>query len=146
MNNSEPTTRKRFYCNKNENEFDLSSMDDTTEAISEAISKGATSISSLSFSWIPDKYHRAPVRYGNLYLVFEKGRSLSINRAQATTMISFCAIIMMLTLLPYLFGYQLKTAYILKYHQSFMEEKTATSIYLLSIRNSWTGLWKSAVR
>ena len=39
MNNSEPTTRKRFYCNKNENEFDLFSMDDTTEAISEAISK-----------------------------------------------------------------------------------------------------------
>ena len=89
MNNSEPTTRKRFYCNKNENEFDLFSIDDTTEAISEAISKGATSISSLSFSWIPDKYHRAPVRYGNLYLVFERGRSLSINRAQAITMISF---------------------------------------------------------
>lgn len=89
MNNSEPTTRKRFYCNKNENEFDLFSMDDTIEAISEVISKGATSISSLSFSWIPDKYHRAPVRYGNLYLVFERGRSLSINRTQAITMISF---------------------------------------------------------
>ena len=79
MNNSEPTTRKRFYCNKNENEFELFSMDDTTEAISEVISKGATSISSLSFSWIPDKYHRAPVRYGNLYLIFEKGKNLRIN-------------------------------------------------------------------
>lgn len=89
MNNSEPTTRKRFYCNKNENEFELFSMDDTIEAISEVISKGATSISSLSFSWIPDKYHRAPVRYGNLYLIFEKGKSLRINRTQAIPMISF---------------------------------------------------------
>ena len=89
MNNSEPTTRKRFYCNKNDDEFKFYGIDDTPEAIENAMNKGATSLSSLSFSWLPDKNHRAPIRYGNLYLIFEKGKSFGINRTQAITMISF---------------------------------------------------------
>ena len=135
MNNSEPTTRKRFYCNKNDDEFKFYGIDDTPEAIENAMNKGATSLSSLSFSWLPDKNHRAPIRYGNLYLIFEKGKSLRINRTQAITMISFLHDYYKVDPLSLSFWISAKTVYILKFQQSFMVVKMVIYFYLLFIRN-----------